>query len=179
MNGRHALKRLALGAVVLGVSGTIALSAPEAYAQAAPSEPAAPEAQRSSPGADPSAGERGEIKRHKRFFLFEDAAAVIGIDKDELKKQLKEGKSLAEIAKAKGIREDDLIDKLVAIRTQKIDEAVKAGKWPQEKADRIKQKLPDHLKTLVNRKDWKERKDDKPHRHPHPQETGADESSAE
>lgn len=177
MNTRNALKRLAIGTFVLGLSGTIAFSASgqplHAYGlQSAPEmrkeapekkgpEKAAPE--KEAPGKE-APGKEGPEKEgtheskhgHKRFFLFEDAAAVIGMQPDELKKQLEGGKSLAELAKAKGIDEAALVEKMMALRMQKVEEAVKAGKITQEKADLIKAKLPEHLKMLVTKKDWKD-----------------------
>ncbi|GAA3407224.1 hypothetical protein ACFFNY_00570 [Paenibacillus hodogayensis] len=153
MNARITLKRFALGAFVLGLSGTIAFSAHGRLAQASAFDPAAPETRQESEGTKHSPEGKHP---HKRFFLFEDAASIIGIDQTELKKQLEGGQSLAQIAKAKGIAEEDLINRLLAIRLQKIDEAVKSGQLPQERADHIKEKLPAHLKMLVNKTDWKE-----------------------
>ncbi|TMV46128.1 hypothetical protein FE783_27290 [Paenibacillus mesophilus] len=156
MNTRDTLKRLVLGTFVLGMSGTIAFSAPSLQAHASALHPEAPEARQEAPETGPSAAEKGEKHRHKGFFLIEDAATIIGIDKGELLKQLESGKSIAEVAGAKGIQEADLTNRLLAIRMQKIDEAVKSGKWTQEKADRIKERLPDHLKMMVNNKNWKD-----------------------
>ncbi|MEF3303912.1 hypothetical protein [Paenibacillus sp. GYB003] len=153
MNARNTLKRIAFGTFVLGMSGTIAFSALGVQASASGRHPTSPETRQEAPE---SKGTRDEKHGHKRFFLFEDAAAAIGIGVDELKKQLESGKSIAEVAKAKGIEPSALIDKMTAIRLQKIDEAVKDGKLPQEKADRIKEKLPEHMKRLVEKKDWKD-----------------------
>jgi hypothetical protein len=156
MNTRNTLKRLALGTFVLGMSGTILFSAPGLQAHASVRHPESPEARQTVPDAGPSSAAKDEKERHKGFFLIEDAAAIIGIDKGELMKQLEGGKSIVEVAGTKGIQEADLINRLLAIRLQKIDEAVKSGKWTQEKADRIKERLPEHIKMLVNNKDWKD-----------------------
>lgn len=174
MNTRNTLKRIALGTFVLGLSGTIAFSAFGLHAHASALHPASPDTRQEEPG---QKGAHDGKHGHKRFFLFDDAAAVIGIDKDELKKQLENGKSLAEIAKAKGIEESALIEKMLAIRLQKIDEAVKAGKIPQENADRIKEKLPEHLKMLVNKKDWKDWGKQKEHRPKDAKQTTSDQET--
>lgn len=155
MNTRKTLKRLALGTFVLGMSGTILFSALGLQAHASARHTEFPEARQTAPDAGSSSAANDEKKRHKGFFLIEDAASIIGIDKGELMKQLEGGKSIVEIAGTKGIQEADLINRLLAIRLQKIDEAVKSGKWTQEKADRIKERLPEHIKMLVNNKDWK------------------------
>lgn len=159
-------KRISLGLLALGLTAalTIVSAGGQATAAASPDSAVLNEL---VPDAVPpsSSAAKDEKKRHKGFFLFEDAASVIGMDKKELKKQLEAGKSIADIAKTKGIEETDLINRMIAIRSQKIDDAVKSGKWPQDKADRIKQKLPEHLKAMVNKKDWKEWKQDKERHH--------------
>jgi hypothetical protein len=182
MNTRDTLKRLALGTFVLGISGTIAFSAPGLPAYASALHPETPEARQDVPDTGHSAAAKDEKQRHRGFFLIEDAATIIGIDKGELLKELESGKSIVEVASAKGIQEADLTSRLLAIRLQKIDEAVKSGKWTQEKADRIKEKLPDHLKMMVNNKNWKDwhkgkehkGKEDKGKEHKKTKETQAD-----
>lgn len=163
MQERSFLKRIGLGAVVIGLTGAIALSASDVSAAAAANPEDESAVEMNAPASDPSAVKGDEQKRHHKFRLFEDASRIIGIDEQELKKQLHAGKSLAEVAQSKGISEVDLIDRLLAVRVQKIDEAVKAGKIPQEKADRVKDQLPQRLKEFVNKKDWKEWKGPKEH----------------
>lgn len=170
MTTRNTLKRLAIGSFVLGLSGAFLLSAFGFPAHASARHPTHSESGPNKPDAGPSAAVKDEKERHRGFFLIEDSAEIIGIDKSELMQQVKDGKSIAEIAAAKGVQEADLIDRLVAARKQKIDEAVKSGKWTQEKADRIKEKLPEHIRKLVHNKDWnnwhkdKDRKDSKDHK---------------
>lgn len=164
MNNRSRLWRIAVGSLILGASAAIAVSPLSVPANATARHPHISDSKADVHGGAHDEAKQSEKRRHKRFFLIEDSAAIIGIDKSELIKQLKGGKSIAEVAQAKGIREDVLIEKLLAARLQKMDEAVKSGKWPQEKADRFKQKLPDHLKMMVNKKDWKEWQKDKEHK---------------
>ncbi len=57
----------------------------------------------------------------------EDAASVLGMTKEDILTQLKVGKSLAEIAKEKGISEDKLVDSLL----QKKREGI--SKWVHKK----------------------------------------------
>lgn len=94
--------------------------------------------------------------RHAGTAILEESAGIIGIGVEELKKQLQAGKSLAEIAEAKGIKKDALAEKLVANRAAKLDEAVKTGKITQERADTIKSKLSGHINKMVDRKGWSE-----------------------
>ncbi|MGZ0039978.1 hypothetical protein [Paenibacillus ottowii] len=64
--------------------------------------------------------EHGHMHRHRHgkrpgglnHHLNEKVARLLGITPVQLEKELGQGKSLAEVAKSKGIREDQLIDKL-------------------------------------------------------------------
>ncbi|MDF2722762.1 MAG: hypothetical protein K0Q59_2437 [Paenibacillus sp.] len=155
MYGRTLLKRMAQGTLVLGFVAAMTLAAPSGRTHAhALNHPDLLDA--GTEVRDEGAEGKHGAHKGRMMFLFEDSAAIIGIGKDELVKQLESGKSIVEVAQSKGIQEDALTAKLLANRLQKIDEAVKSGKWQQEKADRIKQKLPEHLKMIVNKKDWKE-----------------------
>lgn len=84
--------------------------------------------------------------------IIEEAAGIIGIDKDQLKKQLKSGKSIADVAADKGITEGALTEKLMIARLSKLDEAVKEGKLTQERADTIKSKMQSHISLKVKQK---------------------------
>lgn len=66
------------------------------------------------------------------------AAKVLGISADDLRTELQGGKSLADVAKEKGVDKQKLIDALVADATTRLD---------QEKA-----KLPDQIAKMVDGK---------------------------
>ncbi|MBC8080234.1 MAG: hypothetical protein H7X86_07800 [Gorillibacterium sp.] len=74
---------------------------------------------------------------------YADAAAVLGLTVDELKEQLKTGKSLADIAIDKGMTKDKLIEELTAKTTVRLDDAVKSGKMTIGTAERLKKRLVD------------------------------------
>jgi hypothetical protein len=61
-----------------------------------------------------------------------DAAAVLGVDQVQLFTQLKAGKTLAQIAKDKGVDEQTLIDKLLEKDKERITKMVEQT-WQQEK----------------------------------------------
>lgn len=92
------------------------------------------------------------MKEHKAIPIFEEAAKVIGISTEELIKQVQQGKSIVEVAKSKGISEKKLSSKLMAMRVEKLNEAVKSGKITKENAAKIKEKMSEHLKFMLNRK---------------------------
>ncbi|GGI46980.1 hypothetical protein GCM10008018_19870 [Paenibacillus marchantiophytorum] len=83
----------------------------------------------------------------------QDYAAILGIDPSVLKEQIKLGKTLVEIAKEKAnLTEDELLSKLTASETKKIDDALSAGKIKQEQADKLKSGLAERLKKAIEAK---------------------------
>jgi hypothetical protein len=63
------------------------------------------------------------------------AAAYLGMTEADLRTQLFGGKSLADVAKAKGKSVDGLVSALVADEKKELDAAVKAGRMTQAQAD--------------------------------------------
>jgi polyhydroxyalkanoate synthesis regulator phasin len=101
--------------------------------------------QEHGPGPRGGFGRGGAVKEQ-----FTAVAQQLGMDPQDLLTELRSGKSLADVAKAKGVDPQTIIDSLVTAANAKIDDAVKNGKLDQAKADEMKQKLPDHIKDLVN-----------------------------
>ena len=81
--------------------------------------------------------------------MFGDVAKQLGLTPQDLLTELRSGKSLADVAKEKGVDEQAVIDGLVSAASTRIDQAVKDGKLAQDKADAMKAKLPDRIKALV------------------------------
>jgi hypothetical protein len=79
----------------------------------------------------------------------DEVAGIIGITQDELRTQLRSGKTLAEIAKGKNISQTTLVDKLVAAATTRIAAEVKAGRLTQARADAITKDLSARITELV------------------------------
>jgi len=103
--------------------------------------------------------EKGKAAKDGEFLkmpIVPEAAAILGMDEAALSEALNQ-KTLVEIAKEKGIGEADLISRLKAERTKKIDAAVKDGKLQAEKAERIKAGMDKHLAFMVNHKGGGER----------------------
>lgn len=96
----------------------------------------------------------GHYRRHghhgRKFVLFKDAATLLGMNEQDLKKEWKQGKSLQQIAKEKKNWDAEVfVQKLTAVQSAKIDNAVKAGKMTQQQADQLKKKLPGSLKRFT------------------------------
>lgn len=71
------------------------------------------------------------------------AAEALGMTAEELRAELAEGKSIAQVAEAEGVDLQTVIDALVADGTTRLEEAIAA--------------LPDRVTEMVNRTGWGER----------------------
>jgi len=94
--------------------------------------------------------EPGRLHRHVELRGLDAAASYLGVTEEQLRTEIASGKSLAEVAKAKGKPVDGLIDALVADAKTKIAAAVTAGRLSQGEADRLTASLEEHVTELVN-----------------------------
>lgn len=78
------------------------------------------------------------------------AASYLGITEDELRSELADGKTLAEVAEAEGKSVDGLVDAMVVNAEARIDQAVADGKLTAEQAATAKERLREHVTALVN-----------------------------
>lgn len=78
---------------------------------------------------------RGDHGRRGEGPGWDAAAQALGLSTDELMTALRDGQTLAEIAEAKGVDQQVVIDALVAARSTHLDERVAAGEITQEQAD--------------------------------------------
>ncbi|MFD2613850.1 hypothetical protein [Paenibacillus gansuensis] len=98
---------------------------------------------------DAKGGMFGGGKRMMRFD-FTAAGTVLGMQESEVHEALRAGKTLAELAKEKGIDPQKLIDAQVKDMSEKVNEKVKSGKLTQTEADQLKAKLTEHITDMVN-----------------------------
>jgi hypothetical protein len=78
-------------------------------------------------------------------------AGVIGVSADELRTQLRSGKTLAQIAEGKNISQATLVDRLVPAEKARIAAAVKAGQITQARADAMAAGLEARITQRVTR----------------------------
>jgi hypothetical protein len=78
------------------------------------------------------------------------AATALGVTPAELRTAIRSGKSIAEVAKDKGVDVQKVIDALVSARSTRIDEAVTAGKLTQEQGTARKAELKSRVTAFVN-----------------------------
>jgi hypothetical protein len=90
---------------------------------------------------------------HHRGAVFgglEAAATYLGLSESELRSELVSGKSLADVAKAKGKSVDGLVNVLVADAKKHIEDAVTAGRLTRQQADQIEADLKTRVQDRVN-----------------------------
>lgn len=85
--------------------------------------------------------------------LAKDARDYLGLPQQDVRTQLRSGKSLGDIANATaGKSRQGLIDTLVADANARIDQGVQKGTLTQAQADQLKMKVQDAVTKLVDRK---------------------------
>lgn len=76
--------------------------------------------------------------------------AFLKMDEAAFRAAMKEGKTLAAIAKEQGVSEQSLQNFLTEQMTQRLDEGVKTGKLTAEKAEKIKADMPARVAAMIN-----------------------------
>lgn len=94
-------------------------------------------------------GGPGGFGHHGHFEILATAASYLGLTEAELREQLQD-KTLAEISKEKGKTASGLVDRLVAVESKRIDEAVADGKLTGDQAAELKAGLAKRMDALVN-----------------------------
>ena len=80
----------------------------------------------------------------------EAVAGALGISADELRTELRAGKSIAQVAEEKDVAIDKVIAAIVAERTEKIEAKVTAGDLTREEADERLADLTERVTEQVN-----------------------------
>lgn len=99
---------------------------------------------------DGPGGHHPGMMGHRAGVASEALTDLLGIDAQELRTQLHDGATLAEIAQAQGIAPQAVVDELVAELQERVDNAVENGRIDQAEAD---QKLADaeaRITDMVN-----------------------------
>jgi transposase-like protein len=78
-------------------------------------------------------------------------AKYLDITPEQLRTELRAGKSLAQIATDHGKSVDGLVDAWVAKAKERLDKAVEQGRLTRERADQMLQRLRDALEKAVQR----------------------------
>lgn len=138
---------------------TLVYMAPAAMAQTQPGAPgtcpnsAACQQGQMMPGhmsgrqAQPMAGQRGQGMSGG---LIGVAADKLGITRQDLLVELQGGKTIADIAKAKGVDVTVIVNAFVSSQSVRLDTLVQNGAITQAQADDAKESMRTHITVLVN-----------------------------
>ena len=78
------------------------------------------------------------------------AATALGMDESALRDELRDGKTIADVANEKDVDLQAVIDALVAAANEKIDQAVADGRISSDRADDMKSRTKDMITAFVN-----------------------------
>ncbi|MEO5839773.1 MAG: hypothetical protein ABIQ73_20765 [Acidimicrobiales bacterium] len=98
--------------------------------------------------AEPAGGHRGGSRGGGADLSV--AATTIGVTAEELRTALQSGQSIADVATAKGVAPQAVIDAMVAAMNQRLAESVTAGKLTQAKADELAASAATRIADVVN-----------------------------
>lgn len=90
------------------------------------------------------------------FGALDSAADTIGISRRELIEELRDGKSLAQVAQEHDVSVDALKNAMLQDAKEKLDQAVADGKLTRERADEMFANFQNRIDDLVNRT-WPQR----------------------
>jgi hypothetical protein len=80
----------------------------------------------------------------------EAAAEALGVSEEDLREQLRDGKTIAQVAEDRDVDKQQVIDAMVAAATERIDQKVQEGELSAEEANERKADLEERITTLVN-----------------------------
>jgi len=94
-------------------------------------------------------GQGGRVRGGARV-AGQTAAATIGISPEELRSQVRAGKTVAQVSTERGVDPANVVNAIVVALTQQIDQKAAAGAVDANRAEHAKQKLPDVANRFVN-----------------------------
>lgn len=112
---------------------------------AATAAPAPEQGHRAERGAMDRMGHRRALPRHALGV----AAETIGVSREDLRAQLRDGKTVAEVAQANDVEPQAVVDAIVAAANERIDKGVAEGKITAERAAEVKARVPELAEKLV------------------------------
>lgn len=84
------------------------------------------------------------------FAIFDTAASYLDVTEAELHERLRDGETLAEIARDEGKSVNGLVDALADAANERIDQAVDDGRLDEERADELREDFRSRFEELVN-----------------------------
>ena len=136
----------AAGLLTVGAAGA-AVAAENSPGTPSSDTPAAQE-QTQSPSQN-RATHRG-VRRGAIRVAAQAAAATIGVEVAELRDAVRSGQTVGAFAEAKGVSADSVVTAVVAALDARIDQAVTDGKVDEARAAKVKERVPEFARRLVN-----------------------------
>lgn len=130
------LARLAMGAGGAGLLAVGALGATPALAATTPTPQAS-----ASPKAGAHHNDNRQDRRQVGRVVFEAEADVLGIKPEELRKDLREGKTVAQLAGAKGMNEQQFGEAVAKAAKPGLDKLIDSKAITADQAQRVEQRL--------------------------------------
>ena len=81
----------------------------------------------------------------------EDVSEVLGLSTEEIRSQLADGQSLADVAAAQGVETQAVVDAVVSAIQERLDAAVEAGRLTEDEAADKAEDVAEHAADLVER----------------------------
>lgn len=135
---RRVGKWMVLATVAVLAAGVVGLSA--VYAQG-PNPARTPQ-----PGCPVAAGGGLGLRMGARWGgMLQTWADALGLKVEELAAAVQSGKSVADLAKEKGLTIEALVDKAIEARKAAVQQAVEAGRLTQEQADAMLQQMRERM----------------------------------
>ena len=91
------------------------------------------------------------LRQGLRRAVLKISAATIGIDVKELRTDLRNGQSIAQVAQSKHVDPKTVVDAIVKAGDTKIDSLASSGRIKAERAAEMKDRLPTLADRVVNR----------------------------
>ncbi|HZP29328.1 MAG TPA: hypothetical protein VFC99_10275 [Acidimicrobiia bacterium] len=102
------------------------------------------------PAAGAARANRPGLRRALRHAVLKVAADTIHIDVQELRTDLRDGQSIAQVAQSKGVDPQQVVDAIVKAADAKIDALAGAGRITSDRAARLKERVPQLASRIVN-----------------------------
>jgi len=90
------------------------------------------------------------LRRGLRRAALKISADTIHVGVDELRADLRNGQSIAQVAQAKGVDPQTVVDALVKAADARIDSLASTGRITAERAAKLKDRVPDVAQRVVN-----------------------------
>jgi hypothetical protein len=91
------------------------------------------------------------VRRQLRRAVLKVSADTIHVDVKELRTDLRNGQSIAQVAQSKGVDPKTVVDAIVKAADAKVDALAQQGRIKPERAAKLKERIPTLAEKVVNR----------------------------